>query len=286
MKMNWDIGQGDFETTLSRYERYLNTQDLSRLTVKRYIKDLKMFLVFAKNSHPSISQAEEFRNHLIEEQVAPSSINTIFCSVKKFYGMYREDFKFKALRVRNTIPYFFSEDEVMRIFDAASHNIKHLAMLQTLFYGCLRANELCNLEDRDLDLRAMTIRIRHGKGNREAVVLISPQCVSTLRRYLSIRPPMLINNKQYLFFTDYGHQWDRIGLYGMFRDIKKRAKITSYGMTHTFSRHSPPTLMAKHGADAFVIQNIMRHSSIITTLRYTHVSEATKRAVYDKSLVI
>jgi integrase/recombinase XerD len=101
-------------------------------------------------------------------------INTSCCAIKQFYSMYGEKFEFRALRVRNAIPYFFTEDEVGRIFYAASHNIKHLAMLQTMFYGCLRANELCELEDRDVDLSGLAIRVRHGKGDKEGIVLITP----------------------------------------------------------------------------------------------------------------
>jgi integrase/recombinase XerD len=286
MRMNWNIGEGDFESAMSRYDRYLRGQDLSELSMKRYLNEVKRFLTFAKDSHPSIQQAYEFREHLIEEKVAPSSINTICHALKKFYSMHGEKFEFKSLRVRNTIPFFFNEDEVGRIFDAASHNIKHLTMLQTLFYGCLRANELCELEDRDLDLSNLTIRIRHGKGDKEGIVMITPRCAQTLRRYLSIRPSILVNGRQYLFFTDYGDRWDRVGLYGIFYDIKKRAKVSSPGMLHVFGRHTPATLMIAHGADIRVVQTILRHNDIKTTLRYAHVSDTTKRTMYDKYLTV
>jgi hypothetical protein len=43
-------------------------------------------------------------------------------------------------------------------------NIKRLAMLQTLFYACLQASEFCDLEDSNLDLKTLSIRIRDGKG--------------------------------------------------------------------------------------------------------------------------
>jgi integrase len=39
-------------------------------------------------------------------------------------------------------------------------NLKHLCMFQVLFYGCLRASELCNLDDDDLDLEKERVAVR------------------------------------------------------------------------------------------------------------------------------
>jgi integrase len=74
-----------------------------------------------------------------------------------------------------TLPYFFSEEEINRIFSVIS-NLKHLCMLQVLFYSCLRATELCNLDDEDLDLNNQTLRMREGKGGREGYDFITNDC--------------------------------------------------------------------------------------------------------------
>jgi integrase/recombinase XerD len=286
MKKLWDVCNEDFESVLNRYERHLRNQRFSSNTVERYKKDISRLLVFSSDRHPTLAQADAYRDSLIEDGVAASSVNTVGCALKQFYSMYGEIYKIKTLRVRNTIPYFFSEDEVGRIFDAASHNIKHLAMLQTMFYGCLRASELCNLEDRDVNLNNQSIRVRHGKGDEEGIVLINSLCVKTLRKYLEVRPPLLIDGKQYLFYTDYNRKWNRVVLFEVFRDIKHRAKVSSPGGLHVFSRHTPSTLMIAHGADIRVVQTILRHNDIKTTLRYAHVSDTTKRTMYDKFLTV
>ena len=286
MKKLWDVCNEDFESVLNRYERHLRNQRFSSNTVERYKKDISRLLVFSSDRHPTLEQADAFRDSLIEDGVAASSVNTVGCALKQFYGMYGEQFKIKTLRVRNIIPYFFSEDEVGRIFDAANHNIKHLAMLQTMFYGCLRASELCDLEDKDIDIDRLVIRVHHGKGDKDGFVMINPQCAQTLRRYLSVRPSKIINGKQYLFYTDYNRKWDRTSLFEVFRDIKRRAKVFSPGGLHVFGRHTPATLMIAHGADIRVVQTILRHNDIKTTLRYAHVSDTTKRTMYDKYLTV
>lgn len=164
-KTDWDSGQRSFESVLTKYDRYLKSRDLGDVTIRRYIRDLSRFLEFAKEAHPDAQQADEFRDHLIERHQSASSVNTACCALKQFYAMYGEKFDYKALRVRNNIPYYFTEEEIYRIFEAIK-NIKHLAMFQLLFYGCLRATELCLIEDKDLDLKNLTVRV-HGKGRKE-----------------------------------------------------------------------------------------------------------------------
>lgn len=82
--------------------------------------------------------------------------------------MRRGPFEFPFVKPKDIIPYFFDEQDVSRIFGVCS-NIKHLAMLQTLFYACPRASELCNLDDSDLGLKTLSIRIRDGMGVKEAI---------------------------------------------------------------------------------------------------------------------
>ena len=50
-----------------------------------------------------------------------------------------------------------------------------------MFYGCLRASELCDLEDKDIDFNCLIIRVRHGKGDKDGIVMINPKCAQTLR---------------------------------------------------------------------------------------------------------
>jgi len=112
----------------------------------------------------------------------------------RMLGDTQSELKQPFLPTNNRIPDYFSEDDVIRIF-AACYNLKHLAMLQTLFYGCQRASELCNLDDGDLDLKSLTLRIREAKGGKDGIVYIQDVCARTLRQYLAIKPFLVIDGR-------------------------------------------------------------------------------------------
>ena len=159
-------------------------------------------------------------------------------------------------------------------------------MLKTLFYACLRASELCSLNDEDIDLKSQTVHICNGKGGREAVTPISADCSDIIREYLKVRPQLEIEGEHPLFFTDYGNRWNRCDLYKMFICYKAKAGIIKPGGLHVFSRHSAASILIKNGCDIMTIKELLRHEDIETTVRYLHISDQTKREKYEKYLTL
>jgi site-specific recombinase XerD len=198
--------------------------------------------------------------------------------------MIGDPIKFKRIAPNNQIPFYFSDEDVGKIFSVI-RNLKHLAMLSTLFYACLRASELCGLNDEDLDLHSLTMRIA-GKGGREGLACINNECANVLREYLAVRPVRLVEGRQPLFYTDYGQRWGRTDLHYMFKVYKRKAGIEKRGGLHVFARHTPATLMIANGCDIRIVQEVLRHRDIRTTLRYAHVSDKTKREMYERYLIL
>jgi integrase/recombinase XerD len=148
----------------------------------------------------------------------------------------------------------------------------------------LRVSDLCNLEDGDVDLKTLTIRIRNGKGGKSALLPIPPECAEVLRSYIEVRPLLEIDGRQYLFYTDWCKKWSRRGIEQMFHYWKARAGITKPGGVHVFGRHTPASIMVKNGCDVYSLRQLMRHSSIKTTTRYLHTDIATPREKQSKFL--
>jgi integrase/recombinase XerD len=72
----------------------------------------------------------------------------------------------------------------------------------------------------------------------------------------------------------------------MFARYKDRAGINKRGGLHVFSRHTPATIKISKGCDLRIVQRLLRHKDIRTTLRYAHVSDKTQRESYEKFLTL
>lgn len=275
----------DYSPALRRFRNYLKDNGFRKSTIGAYAGCAGRYLQFAKTESPSSEDSLKFRESLLEKNLSRSTINNYAFAMQNYHEMLGDAIKLPFMKRNDEIPYYFDEDDVLRIFSAC-HNIKHLAMLQTLFYGCLRASELCNLDDADVDLKNLTIRIREGKGGRDGIVFISNECAATLKRYLEIRPQLEVDGHLPLFYTDFGKRWDRKDVYRMFITYKERAGIEKTGGVHVFARHTPATIMIAKGCDIRIVKEVLRHRDIRTTLRYAHVADKTKRERYEQYLVL
>jgi len=275
----------DFKRLLVRYTNYLNDIGLRESTIESYVGCVGRYLEFAQTDRPSAEDSVRFRELLHERGLSRSTINNYSFGIKNYHKMLGESIPVLFLKENEHIPYYFDEDDVLRIFSVC-HNIKHLAMLHTLFYGCLRASELCHLDDGDIDLKNLTIRVREGKGGKDGIVFISNECATILKRYLEIRPPLEIDGNYPLFYTDFGKRWDRKDVYRMFITYKKKAGIEKTGGVHVFARHTPATIMIAKGCDIRIVKEVLRHRDIRTTLRYAHVADKTKRERYEQYLTL
>lgn len=275
----------DIKPALKRYANYLKGRGFRESTIELYVRCLKSYLKFVQTDLPTEEDSIKFNEYLLEKNLSRSAINNSSFAVINYHKMLGKSINIPIMKRDDEIPYYFNEDDVLRILSVC-HNLKHLAMLQTLFYGCLRASELCNLDDRDLDLKNLTIRVREGKGGRDGIVFISNECAATLKRYLQIRPPLEVDGLYPLFYTDFGGRWGRTAVHRMFVTYKKKAGIEKEGGVHVFGRHSPATIMVAKGCDIRIIKELLRHKDIRTTLRYAHVANETKRKMYEEYLVL
>jgi integrase/recombinase XerD len=287
MYVNWrnEVEIEDLRPAIKRYRRYLEDNGLRASTIPMYVLHVSKYLEFSETDSPCADDFARFRNHLHDNKLSRSTINNYSFSIKKYHEMLGQDVSFAFIKPNNTIPYHFDESEITRIFHEC-HNIKHLAMLKTMFFASLRASELCNLDDSDIDLRGLTIHVRGGKGGKDALVFISDECAKTIRRYLEVREPLIIDGRKPLFYTDFGGRWERRSVYRMFMYYKKLAGIEKHGGVHVFSRHSVGSLLVKRGCDVVTIKELMRHSDVHTTMRYLHIADSTKREKYEQYLVL
>lgn len=205
--IDWIIPQlTNFDHVLKRYKYYLNEQGHSEATIETRVGNVRRYLTFSGTDRPSLQDWQKFRNHLHDMQLARSTLNHYSYAARGYHAMFGESLPIKRLEPHNEIPYYFDEEDVIKIFSVIK-NLKHLAMLETLFYAHLRASELINLNYDDLDFKSLTIRIRKAKGGRVQIAYIHPECINTLKQYLSVRPIIKIDGETPLFYTHTGSRW-------------------------------------------------------------------------------
>ena len=284
MEVDWERRATPQDSRLNKFRLFLQEKGIRDSTVEVYAGNAGRYLDFVKTDNPSAEDYARFRESLHAWKLSRSTLNQYGYAAKAYHEMIGAPIAFKRISPNNQIPFYFSDEDVERIFSVIS-NVKHLAMLSTLFFGCLRASELCQLNDEDLDLDSLTLRI-NGKGGQEGLACINNDCANVIREYLGVRPPRLVEGRQPLFYTDYGQRWGRTDLHYMFKVYKRKAGIEKRGGLHVFARHTPATLMIANGCDIRIVQEVLRHRDIRTTLRYAHVSDKTKREMYERYLTL
>ncbi|MEO7113301.1 MAG: tyrosine recombinase XerC [Polyangiaceae bacterium] len=191
-------------------------------------------------------------------------------------------------KVRRPLPTFLSVDAAKEVVETPDLTTpagkRDRAMLELLYGSGLRVSELAALSFGEVDLDTATARVR-GKGNKERLVPLGGKCVDAIRSYLTDRsalshPKTRALDACALFVSSRGA---RIGV----RAIQElvhcygslgagRADLHPHALRHTCATH-----LLDGGADLRAIQELLGHSSLSTTQRYTHVSTEHLLKVYD-----
>jgi len=158
-----------------------------------------------------------------------------------------------------------SEEEVMRIINSVK-NLKHKAILLTIYSAGLRISEVINLRIADIDSSRKTIIIKGAKGKKDRNSLLSEKLLIILRNYFKEYKP-----KDWLFEGQEGEQYAESSIQHIFHKACQDAKILKKATVHTL-RHSFATHLLERGTDLRYIQELLGHSSSKTTEIYTHIT--------------
>ena len=147
-------------------------------------------------------------------------------------------------------------------------NCKHRLLLMMVYASGMRVSEVVSLKCNDVDIFRQTINIREGKGGKDRYSLMSETVIKALAEYY---PRYEVTD--WLFNgADPGKHLSIRSAQHIFEHALKRAKIQKDATIHSL-RHSFATHLLEGGTDIRYIQELLGHSSIFTTERYTHVAK-------------
>lgn len=162
----------------------------------------------------------------------------------------------------------FNQDEIAALINSTG-NKKHKIMLMLAYSAGLRVSEVVALKTADIDSKRMTIMIRQAKGKKDRLAGLSPVLLVLLREYAKEYKP---DRDGFLFQgNSKGTSYSTRSLQEVLQAAKKKAGILRPGSIHSL-RHSFATHLVDRGTDISMIQKLLGHNSIKTTLRYLHTS--------------
>jgi len=254
-------------------DRDLQIRGYAPGTCEDYLSAVKNFVRFFKRppDELTLEHINQYQLHLTRERnVSWSHFNVVVCALRFFYKVtLQKDWEVKRIPYRKAgrkLPEILSQEQIVRFFTSIP-NLKHRAVLMTMYAAGVRVSEALHLRPSDIDSSRMVLRIEQGKGRKDRYTLLSPLLLEILREYWKIARP-----KTWLFPTR--DQDKPLSRRSIQKVIRKACEVAGLGKTvrsHSL-RHAFATHLMEQGVNIRIIQTLLGHRSLRSTEIYTHVS--------------
>jgi integrase/recombinase XerC len=290
------------ETEISRYLDELKRTGASEHSVLAYDSDLRQFLHYL--SPPDLAPPEpeaidvlilrEWLAGLYRDELSAVTIRRKLAAVRGLFKfLLREGLipvnvakLVRTPKAPKKLPEVMTAEQVNGLIDGVGdaemerpYPARDRAIFEVL-YGCgLRVSELSGLNLEDIDRSEGWVRVR-GKGRKERQVPLPRQAAESLERYLSERP--IVRDEHAVFLNHRGGRLTQRGISLIVKFYSTCLADDPSVHPHSF-RHAYATHLLSAGADLRAIQELLGHSRLSTTQKYTQVSLTDLMAVYDKA---
>jgi len=280
---------------IDKFLRYLEFEKgVSAHTLRAYRKDLKVFSG-AVNTAPENIDVIDVRGFIagqIKQGLNKTTVGRRLSSIRSFFKfLYREGFirsnpakLVSNPKMQKLLPRFLSVDDVFSLVEQPDGigflPARDRAILELLYSSGLRVSELSGLNTDEVNTKEHLVKVK-GKGKKERIVPVGTKAIDVLKTYL-IERFLLKSKEKALFLNRLG---TRLTDRGVRRIVVKYAKrmamntrVGPHVLRHTFASH-----LLQGGADLRVIQELLGHSSLSTTQKYTHLDITHLMDIYDKA---
>ncbi len=287
---------------ITKYLDYIeNVKNYSDKTVKGYRNDLNDFDMYLKGigkqrlySKLVFRDFRYFINELYNKGLKPASINRKLASLRSFFKFLYKHGEIevnhceylKNIKADKILPKFMYHDEIEDFFEKSfeeqKFGLRDKAIFELLYSSGIRVSEMTGLDINSINFSTLVMKV-FGKGRKERIVPLGSLASEALQKYLLIlREEIASKGEKALFVNKNGGRLSSRGVRMICDKYIKlfslKTKITPHVFRHTFATH-----LLNRGANLRVIQELLGHSSISTTQRYTHVNKDFLREVYNNS---
>jgi len=285
------------DSDLEEFHIYLASEKgLAVNSLEAYQRDVHAFASFLEqrgiNRIETVTQQNivDFLAHLHHQDYASSSICRNLVAIKVLFRFLKRERRIdtnvalylETPKLWQLIPEVMSYDEVEQLLEQPDTNMpmgaRDKAILEVLYGSGLRVSEVCGLDLYSIGESAVRVM---GKGSKERIVPIGEKALAAVDHYLGKYRDLWDSEKQQaLFVTKSGRRISRHTVWQMIKDYARSAEITKNISPHTL-RHSFATHLLDNGAELRIIQEMLGHSSISSTDRYTHISQSRLHSAFE-----
>jgi site-specific recombinase XerD len=278
--------------SILNYKRYLKRKNFSTQSTKSYLSRLEHYLVWlpvpveiATKTHVKM-----YLDLLLENGLAPKTINERLVAIRSFYlYLAKEEGKMitnpvssgLALRLPKPLPRDIRERELDR-FLAVIKKKRDRALFMLMLRCGLRVAETAGLELSAIDYQRNQIIVRNGKGAKDRITYISNDAAEALAAYLQVRPS---TKEDKVFLVEKGiHKGKPLSVRGIQKRMEYYSRKSGVSMSCHRLRHTMATQLLNAGSDLVIIQELLGHKRIETTMRYSRLSNLKIQNDYYKAM--
>jgi site-specific recombinase XerD len=254
-------------------EMDMRLRRFSPKTIACYLACMKGVAKHFRKSPAELGDEEirAYLYYLMEERKVSQSVLVQTYSALKFFFEKTLQKQWNAFRIprckqRRKLPGVLTREEVESIL-SATKNLKHRAILMTIYSAGLRIGEVTRLKVSDIDSGRMMIRVNEGKGLKDRYTLLGERNLEMLRRYWKTYRPL-----EWLFpGRNASGPVSTSAIQRVFKTSLAKAGIKKKASVHTL-RHCFATHLLDSGTDLYYIQRLLGHKSAGTTSVYLHIT--------------
>jgi integrase/recombinase XerC len=264
-------------------------------TVAAYQRDVRLFVEWVARhgiTDPAKVTTAHIRSYvafLTTSKLARRSIARKKAALARYFGWLTRNRKLKADPTvgvktpadKGRLPKVLTAEQLRALLETHPdehppwRHLRDDAVIELLYGSGLRVSELCSLDIDSIDTRRGVVRVM-GKGSKERVVPVSKPSIEAVASWRNVRHEVLADPSTLAMFVN--HRGRRIGPRDVRRIIDDRAVSPTHphALRHTFATH-----LLDNGADLRAVQELLGHSDVATTQRYTQVSKERLKTAYS-----
>jgi integrase/recombinase XerC len=235
-----------------------------------------------------------FINHLYQQKFNRASIGRKLACLRSFFRfLCRQNYitqnfakAVKSPRLPKKLPGVLQVHEINSFldfeFEDSAEGDRDHAIFELLYATGMRVSEIAGLRLRDLDPDSGTMRIT-GKGKKERTVFFGSTAASAVKRYLNRRHELIDKEvTDWIFLNSHGKRLTETRIRQILNQYLLKLAMQKRISPHSF-RHSFATHLLNAGADLRWIQELLGHSSLSTTQKYTHLNVEQLLKTYSRA---